>query len=483
MLHILLVDDDPNDRLLIIRELEREFTELQVTPIVDADALAEALVGDRFDLVITDHRLRWSNGLNILREIKSRFPACPVIMFTNTGNEEIAVAAMKAGLDDYIIKSPRHYVRLSAAVRVALNNLDAQRRVARLEYRLQSLLNQLNVGVFRATLTGEVLESNNAFTRLLGLSPDETNLNLRDLFWNTDLPTQQRPQQIEIGLTRGQWVLLTQYLNTSDEELVIDGLVEDITDRKRSEAELRRLNETLEERVRDRTLQLEEVNAELEAFASSVSHDLRAPLRAIQGFANLILQDHGDQLNVTSIDYLRRIIGATDRMNALIEDLLSYSRLSRASLPLEPVDLGAIVSDAIAQLDAEIQARNAQVVTVLPFPIAMAHPTTLLQVLVNLLDNATKFVAPGVQPQVQIQAEIEPQYIKLSLQDNGIGIDPANQEQVFGVLERLHGEETYPGNGIGLAIVRKGIERMGGSVEVRSNLGQGSRFSIRLQRT
>ncbi|NJL22680.1 MAG: hybrid sensor histidine kinase/response regulator, partial [Leptolyngbyaceae cyanobacterium SM1_3_5] len=303
-----------------------------------------------------------------------------------------------------------------------------------------------------------------------------------DLFWNTDLPTQQRPQQIEIGLTRGQWVLLTQYLNTSDEELVIDGLVEDITDRKRSEAELRQLNETLEERVRDRTLQLEEVNAELEAFASSVSHDLRAPLRGIQGFANLILQDHGDQLNLTSIDYLRRIIGASDRMNALIEDLLAYSRLSRANLPLEPVDLGAIVSEAIAQLDAEIQARSAQIVTVLPFPIAMAHPTTLLQVLVNLLDNATKFVAPGVQPQVQIQAEVEPQSIQLFLQDNGIGIDPPNQEQIFGVLERLHGEETYPGNGIGLAIVRKGIERMGGEVEVRSNLGQGSRFSIRLQR-
>ncbi|MEP0792253.1 MULTISPECIES: response regulator [Cyanophyceae] len=127
MLHFLLIDDDQNDRVLTARELNREFPDLRITEVATAEDLAQAMVGDRIDLVVTDYQLRWNNGLTILNIIKSRYPGCPVIMFTNTGNEEIAVEAMKAGLDDYIIKSPRHFIRLAVAVRSALERVTAKR--------------------------------------------------------------------------------------------------------------------------------------------------------------------------------------------------------------------------------------------------------------------------------------------------------------------------------------------------------------------
>src|ERR671933_668953 len=167
---ILLLDDDPGDRMLAIRELNREFSNLQVEEIIEAEGFTQAVAADNFDLVITDYQLRWTNGIEVLRTIKEHYPYCPVIMFTNTGSEEIAVEAMKSGLDDYVLKSANRYLRLPAAVRAALERAETRRRADLLEIRLQSVLNQLNVGIFRCTLDGRLLEGNPAFLRLLGVN-------------------------------------------------------------------------------------------------------------------------------------------------------------------------------------------------------------------------------------------------------------------------------------------------------------------------
>ena len=486
MLRLLLIDDAPNDRLLTVRELNREFTKIDIIEITKATDLVPVLTTNRFDLVITDYQLHWSNGIAILREVKSRYKDCPVIMFTNTGSEEVAVEAMKAGLDDYIIKSPRHFVRLVVAVRSILERVAAKRQVFRLENRLQFLLNQLNVGVFRTTPEGRLLESNSAFLRLLGLnkSAEKAGINLNQLFWMSNKPTALSNESREIQLPQAngepKWVLLTQTLNTTEAETYIDRLLEDITERKYAETALQQLNESLEMRVTQRTAELEEINASLKEFAYVVSHDLSAPLRTIQGFAQALRNDYSEQLDTTAHEYLCRIMAASEKLSILISDLLSYSQLNRTRLRLEPVNLGEILAEALNQLAAEIQIRNAQVTIIEPLPIVIGTPSILLQVLINLLSNAVKFVESGKQPQVRIYARATGEFVRLWVEDNGIGIPNEQQAQIFGVFERLHGEETYPGTGMGLAIVRKAVERMSGTLGVESQVGRGSRFWISL---
>jgi PAS domain S-box-containing protein len=246
----------------------------------------------------------------------------------------------------------------------------------------------------------------------------------------------------------------------------------------------------LEQRVAERTAKLEEINAELNSFSFSVSHDLRAPLRAVQGFASALLEDYAPRLDPLGQDYAERIVDAAQRMDTLIQDLLIYSRLSRTDLRLQPVDLSAVMTDVLTQLEMTIVEQQAEIRLAEPFPHVIGHHATLVQMISNLMTNAMKFVVPGVQPYVQVWAEIFPtstaqvaekgHWVRFWVEDNGIGIAPEQHERVFQIFERLHGIEAYPGTGVGLAIVRKGAIRMGGSAGMESNPGQGSKFWIEL---
>lgn len=254
--------------------------------------------------------------------------------------------------------------------------------------------------------------------------------------------------------------------------------------RQRSNAKLlvaeRRFRQDLERQVENRTMELTQVNRELDAFAYTISHDLRAPLRAVNGYVDALVEDYGESLPEEGRGFTRRIVAATDRMENLIQDILSYSRLSREEVNLLPVELEQIIAKVLAQMERLVGDTGAEIDVERPLPSVRAHSPTLVQAIENLISNAVKFMAPGRTPQIRIWAEKQQDCVRLWVEDNGIGIDPAHQERVFQPFQRLHGIESYPGTGIGLAIVRRSLERMGGRCGVISKPGKGSRFWIEL---
>jgi signal transduction histidine kinase len=286
-------------------------------------------------------------------------------------------------------------------------------------------------------------------------------------------------------------------LNDKGELIYIIHRVEDVTEfvhLKRSGGEHRKLNEELQQlagrieaevyqRARDvaeTSRKLKEANAELESFSYTVSHDLRAPLRGLQGFTAALQEDYAAQLPPEAQQYCERIAGAAQRMERLVEDLIDYSRLSRADVQINPVSLQAVIDETLQTCSEEIAKSKALIGRRGEFPSVMAHRPVLIQVLTNLVANALKFVAPGVTPTVSIAAEVRDDRVRVWIEDNGIGVPAEYCARVFNTFERLHGYDTYPGTGIGLAIVKRGMERLGGAAGVEPGHGGGSRFWIEL---
>ena len=218
----------------------------------------------------------------------------------------------------------------------------------------------------------------------------------------------------------------------------------------------------------------------MESFNYSIAHDLRAPLRAIRGFTQALEEDYAQAIDDAGRDYTRRIHSGVERMDALISDLLAFGQITHKEVTLGAVCLETAVTRALDELQSEINRCRAKLEIVPALPVVQANQTLLHQVLVNLFSNAMKFVPEGTSPQIRVWAERKGAAVRLHIQDNGIGIEPAHHKRIFGVFERLHSSSQYPGTGIGLAIVQKAIERMDGKLGLESHPGRGSCFWIEL---
>jgi signal transduction histidine kinase len=266
-------------------------------------------------------------------------------------------------------------------------------------------------------------------------------------------------------------------------------LQEEISERKQAVEALRGAQEQLKDHagqleglVAERTAELTAMNQQLETFVASIAHDLRAPLRAMQGLSTMLVKEAGPALSETGRNYAERINKSAQFMDAMLIDLLAFSRISQQHVELTAVNLKTVVESVLARLLEEIVEKNARVENSGPWPVVLGHEATLVQVLFNLLNNALKFVAPGHSPLVRLRAEEKEAFIRVWVEDDGPGIAPRHHAQIFGLFTRLDGEK-YPGTGIGLAIVQKGVERMGGRVGVESDLGRGSRFWFELRKS
>jgi PAS domain S-box-containing protein len=374
----------------------------------------------------------------------------------------------------------------------------AEQALAESESAFRASFHQAAVGMAQVGLDGRWLRVNQRLCDIVGYRPQELlALSFQEITHPEDLGADlENAGRLLSGkidsysmekryLRKDQslvWINLTVGLvrEPSGAPAYFISVVEDITERKESGEALRRLNSELERRVAERTKQLESVNQELESFSYSVSHDLKAPLRGIDGYSQLLEKDYRDRLDNDGRLFIRNIRASAAQMHQLIEDLLNYSRMERRALQSVSVDLSGLVQAVVAERTAEFRREGVELTLELPQLQVHADRDGLALVLRNLLENALKFSRRGKEPAVQISARDETGRVILSVSDNGIGFDMKFHDRIFDIFQRLQRAEDYPGTGVGLALVRKAMQRMEGRVWAESSPGAGATFFLEI---
>ena len=514
--NILLVDDRA-DKLLAVETIVAELGQKLVIARSGAEAL-RLLMHQDFAVILMDVHMPALDGFETAALIRQRkkFEHTPIIFLTATSTNDTLAHASRGyclGAVDYLLAPVLPDVlRTKVSVFVELfrkteqikrqaerlREVEAQefkRRLSETNDRLEAETKRnrfflLSIDLLAISgFDGYLKQLNPSWGKALGYSEEELKARpFLEFLHPVDRETAgEEIQKLRTGSD-------TQYFETrflckdgSDrwlgwtaapfpEEGLLYIFARDITERRLDEEKIHSLNDQLEKRV----VELTEANRAMESFTYSIAHDLRAPLRSMLGFSRALLEDYGAKIDASGQDFAQRIIDSAKRMDGLIQDLLSYNRLSREEIKLSAVNLEAALGEVLKLCGREVREKDAEIRVETPLSDVWAHKGLLVQLLGHLVSNSLKFVAAGVKPRVRIWTEADAACVRLSIQDNGIGIASEHHQRIFRVFERLHGAEEYPGTGIGLANVRKAAERMGGRVGVESQFQQGSRFWVEL---
>lgn len=402
----------------------------------------------------------------------------------------------------------RQFMELAVDYRSALHTIEQRHdALARSEADLEEqkewfrvTLSSIGDGVIVTDAEGRVVFMNHESERLTGWNSVEALLKpLATVFRLVDEKTRAKEEdpasrvlreQKMVGLPKNvvllskggdEWPVEDSTAPIKDGKGKVVGVVlvfHDATEMRKSQNALRTHSEDLEKRVTERTTALRETVSELEAFSYTVSHDLRSPLRAMQGFAEAVIEDYGDKLDEQGRSYLSRIKNAAERLDRLIQDLLSYTRISRQNAPLTPLDSDKFLRELV-QHYPNLHSPAAEITIEGKLPVILGNQASLTQVFSNLLGNATKFVDPGVTPRIRVWSENIDDRVRFWIADNGIGVSQENNERIFQMFVQVNESHLYGGTGVGLAIVRKAVESMHGSVGL-APCDKGSKFWVEL---
>jgi PAS domain S-box-containing protein len=481
----LLVDSNTDDRALAALLLRRELPDVEIEEVGDGMVLADRLSLGGFAVVVTEYRLDWGDGLQVLETVRSLAPDCPVVFFASAGSETIVAQGLRQGLSAYVVKGSAGYLELPTAVRRAIDrNAESRSSSERLAL-FQRLTDELSLGTFTALADGRLAAANEALARILEAKSPEVLMgrNLVELLSDETLQAQvlaamargRAVRGLEAGVRRANgdmtWVRLALWpvVEPGNELVRFEGALQDITGHRKAERELS-----------ERAAALGRSNVDLQQFAYVISHDLQEPLQLIARYARLLAGNSSVAPMVDGKRYLANLVSCTDRMQAMINDVLAYSRVDTRGLPFTQVEFMEVVQQAVGNLKAAIDESGAAV-SWDRLPALAADAAQMVQLFQNLIGNALKFRRET--PQIRVYAVEEPERCTFAVADNGIGISQEHLERIFGMFHRLHTAAEYPGTGIGLAICKRIVERHGGRIWAVSEVGRGSTFCFTIPKS
>jgi PAS domain S-box-containing protein len=501
--HLLLIEDDAGFARLL-REMFKEqgSIDTELTHVENMAGAEKLLAGGSVDIILLDPGLPDSQGIESVQRAVAAAPRVPLVVLTGRDDESLALAALQAGALDYLIKGQIDTRGLMRFLRYAVERSTLEGALFMANQRAQVTLNSIGDAVATTDISGRITFMNVVAAGLTGWSWQEAAGKPIDEVIRIVDATSREPILDSLAMAAESMDLrMNSILIRRDGfETPIEDSVAPIYDRDEQPAGavivFRDVSAARSSQLQLRAVseELERSNRELQDFATIASHDLQEPLRKIRAFGDRLAIHSAAALDEEASDYLRRMTNAAGRMQTLINDLLAYSQVSMRPEPPQAVDLGVVVSEVLTDLDERIQLSKGQV-HVGPLPTLLANPFQMRQLFQNLIANALKFHPEGIPPEVDIQAfshadgrgskarRDRMQGVEIRVRDNGIGFEDVHAERIFAPFQRLHGRQAYEGTGMGLAICRRIVALLGGTITATSRPGAGATFVITVPRT
>lgn len=478
---VLLVDDDDDDRELLSLVLAGAFGEVEIEEASDAARLARAISAGRFGLVLTEHELSWIRSVDVLRLVRDLRPHCPVVVVTGQPIERVASEILHLAPDGLVPKSSTGLAGLPRVVRSALFHVRRRAAAEESDAPARRLLDQLPAGLVVADDEGVVIDANPSLAALTGRESAEECVHrpLAALFTAREegasllarLVPGGAAERLDTRLRRADGSTLhariTAWRAPTGSPAPFAALIED-----------RSAERAASEALAARDAELARSNAELDQMAYVVSHDLRQPLAQIARYLELLETEAAGRIGESGRELVEQARASAGRLEGMVDGVLRLSRVESRRAAFAPVDLDDVAARVVADFAGEIEASGAEI-TLDPLPVVTGDAAQLEQLVQNLVENALKFHGDA-PPRLHVGATVQDDGVRLDFRDQGIGLDPAEGERIFGLFQRLHDDAEIPGSGIGLAVCRRIAERHGGRIWVDSSPGHGATFHVLL---